>query len=174
MKSNLRHRVVKLLLLRRSVSSWWRTLHARIKHLATAMQSVRDACWNERHKDDRAWDDFFGTGVLGPIDSYPIMCRRPKDRVWRKGMYQGKYKQFILKVQVVVDETGLPLWWSGPHAGVIADITLWRNHRPALEADDMLIGDKAYQGADDIISPFKRPRGGHLTEDQKDYNLIHS
>lgn len=136
------------------------------------MNGIRDQCWAERHKQDMVWDDVFGTGVIGSLDSFPIVLRRAKNSVFRRGTFQGKYKLFIVKVQVVVNDIGLPLVWTGPHAGVRPDIRLWREEGPVMDLDHMVFADKAYQGADDCITPFKRPRGGQLTEEQTDFNLV--
>src|SRR4051812_46282820 len=42
--------------------------------------------------------DFYGPDVMSIVDTYPVRVRRPKGRAWRRALYQGKYKSFIVKV----------------------------------------------------------------------------
>jgi hypothetical protein len=174
MKANPRHRQLKVLCGRRSLGSFYKTLYIRVRHLAHALQPVREQCWQQRYKAEMPWDDFCGTGCFGIVDTMPIFIRRPKLPNWSRATYQGKYKAHVVKMQLINDDQGLPLFWSGPHAGVRSDIRVWRDHGPTMAADDFVLGDKAYQGAPDVISPYKRPRGGQLSRHQKDYNTVHS
>jgi len=189
---------MKVLMRRKSYTSWHRTLQTRLQHLKTAMASVRQQAWDSRLDWEQPWDDYFGSGIWGLIDSFPIYVRRPKARAWQRALYQGKYKRHIAKMQVclfvvallfvqsasrsffciliaqvICASNGMPLFWSGPHAGVISDIRCYRMYGPVLAADEALLGDKAYYGSEELIPPYKKPRGGELTADQRDYNLIH-
>jgi len=45
---------------------------------------------------------------------------------------------------------------------------------PPLEPGERVLGDKAYQGAPEVLSPFKKKHYGQLNEYQKAYNAWHS
>src|SRR5690349_2583041 len=61
---------------------------------------------------------------------------------------------------------------SGPHAGTIHDIVLFRNYAPELE-HNTLLADKAYVGAyPPLITPFKKRTNHDISEEQNDFNLV--
>lgn len=72
--------------------------------------------------------------------------------------------------QVVANWAGVPIFVSGPHIGVRHDIMIWRNYGPG--PDCFVLGDKAYIGADNVTTPFKRLPGGRLTREQRDWNKV--
>jgi hypothetical protein len=79
-----------------------------------------------------------------------------------------------MKIQVIVDHGGRPIFISGPHIGVRSDISIWRRDGPWLGHAEYVLGDKAYIGDGDIISPYKKPALGSLSQVKKDVNTIHS
>jgi len=174
MKANTRHRQLKVLCGRRSLGSFYRTLDLRLTHLASAFQMIRAECWEQRDRATQPWDDFVGTDCIGCVDTMPVYVRRPKEQPWLRALFQGKYKAPVVKVQLVNNCEGLPLYWSGPHAGVRADIRIWRENGPALTADQTVLGDKAYVGCETVIAPYKRAPGRQLSREKKDYNTVHS
>jgi hypothetical protein len=111
LKNNPTHRNLKILLGRESLGSWYISLHLRLAHLAQAMIAVRDECWTARDSRPMAWEDIIGTHCFGIVDTAPIVVRRPKLKAWRRALYSGKYKDFVLKMQVVaVVMHGQQLW----------------------------------------------------------------
>jgi hypothetical protein len=148
--------------------------HTRI--LAERMQHDVDRVWASRRDlgqpPDYARRLFNDVTFL--VDTFPIVITRSKRKQWRRATYSGKYKQFVLKAQMICSFTGIPLRVTGPHAGVRADIDIFRQHKPPIDANELGLGDKAYYGDDDVEPPFKKPKGGELTEEQEDYNVVHS
>lgn len=149
-------------------------LYRRIKYLASQMKDIIPHEWNTRHTTTRNHDIdlFFGRSCLGAIDSFPIRICRPKSSVWRRGTYNGKYKTFVTKVQVICNHEGVPVWMSGPHAGTIHDVVLFRHYCPDL-GHNTLLADKAYVGAyPPLITPFKKRPNHNVSEEQNDFNLV--
>ena len=79
-----------------------------------------------------------------------------------------------------------PLVWTaistgkivGVFEGVhkISDISMYRLFglgELLAKNDEFGLGDKGYQGAERLLTPFKNPRGGKCTQEQKFYNYIH-
>ena len=74
----------------------------------------------------------------------------------------GKYKRHCVKVQVVIDNRGTPMWFSGPHIGSSADNALWRDYNPWLTHEfdnELLLADKAYINAFKCLTSVKRQPG---------------
>lgn len=98
--------------------------------------------------------------VIGSVDTFPIYLSKPKHKGWQTATYSGKYAGNVLKVQMIVDNSGTPIWLSGPHMGSYADIRLARRHMPAgMAEDERILGDRAYC-ADDmphLVAPYKKP-----------------
>jgi len=71
---------------------------------------------------------------------------------------------------------GTPCFISGPHIGVMSDISIYRKVSPPLEKGECIMGDKAYCSVDledQLVAPIKKPRKGQLTQDETDYNAEH-
>jgi hypothetical protein len=121
---------------------------------------------------------------------------RPTDSETRKECYSGKKKQFTIKTQFVVDgehhikaiSESVP---GAEHDKALSDEIRTVEHLPdGCELD----ADKGYQGLDKQVSqvtmvnpetgeqqsvarlivqtPYKKPRGGELTEEQKAFNAV--
>jgi hypothetical protein len=169
----------------KTLSNSYCKLFARMQYLASRMLSVLDYCWDRRKQFPNPVVNIFGDDCFGCVDTFPIYVRRPKKRAWRRALYNGKYKSHVVKVQIIGGFAGVPLFLSGPHPGTPSDIELWRRYSPDLSGDRIL-GDKAYvvrfasvarlspsQGADDVLAPHKKPKGGALTQRQTDFNVVH-
>jgi len=85
-------------------------------YLASVVDEV-DECWLQRRRADNILPDTFSDRVLGCVDTTPIVI----DNAMSSAFYNGKYKQHVLKVQVVCDHRGRVLYYSGPHVGTIHD-----------------------------------------------------
>jgi len=91
---------------------------------------------------------------------------------WRtdRCLYSGKHKTTGMSVQVACTLDGALAWVSDPVTG---------NHHDSYAINDTgvlvslnpggWIGDKGYVG-NGMITPYKKPKGGELTEWQKEYN----
>ena len=60
--------------------------------------------------------------------------------------------------------------------GGVHDFALFKQSKIHIREDILLIGDKGYQGIANIhfnsMTPFKKPRKGVLTEEQKQFNSM--
>jgi hypothetical protein len=128
--------------------------------------------WDQRHQGDNPCGSLFGVGCFGYVDTFPIKVQRPKDKDLRRATYSGKYKYHCFKVQTAVDHGGRPVYISGPHIGVRADVTLWKSHGPVMGDGDFVLGDKAYVGCSDVIAPYKKSGSRELSQEKKDVNTV--
>lgn len=85
-------------------------------------------------------------------------------------LYSGKHKTTGMKVQVACTIYGQLAWISDPVDGSRHD-NYGLNESGALLTlnPQSWIGDKGYVG-NDMITPFKKPVGGELTDWQKEFN----
>lgn len=95
--------------------------------------------------------------------------------------WSGKHDHHGGNVQVITAPDGFPLWSSDVRPGREHDTTALRTHAeilPALAAagaDLRTLGDLGYEGEPDIITVgFKKPKGGKLSEVQKQFNKAHN
>ena len=51
-----------------------------------------------------------------------------------------------------------------------SDLSLWREQEKKLSENQRYRGDKAYQGEERIETPFKKPKGKELKEEEKEEN----
>ena len=154
----------------RSLGSIQRRLRARVTHPASMMVHVLDDTWMSRDKQENPCSTFFGAGCIGSVDTFPVFMQRPSNYIEQRTLYSGKYKRHCMKVQIISDFSGRPMYVSGPHLGVRADIEIWRNDGPQLGANESVLGDKAYQGDPSIHTPYKNNPGAQISQRQKDFN----
>ena len=113
--------------------------------------------------------------VTAIVDATEQPTYRPRDKDAQKRYYSGKKKRHTLKTQVVVRPTGDLIHVSDTVPGSQHDKSLYDESGVAdrLESDDAMMGDKGYQGiqhAHQSVLPYKKPRGGQLTDEQKAFN----
>jgi hypothetical protein len=137
---------------------------------------LRDVCpaqrWNAEKrwkKNEPSWTPDEVERVL--IDSFESPVRRPSLPERQKRVYSGKKKRHTLKSQVVTDVKGEILDLDPGHRGPTADKRLYEQspveaHYPNAAKQ----GDLAYQGIAGVNVPHKKPKGGHLTEEQRAEN----
>ena len=111
-------------------------------------------------------ESFFFDGTEQPI-------QRPKARKPRKACYSGKKKRHTLKAQVISDKTGNILAVSKSAHGRCHDKKLYDKTRALVPPDKRKLGDTAYLGTT-LDIPHKKPKGGELTDQQKQENKQHS
>jgi hypothetical protein len=79
------------------------------------------------------------------------------------------------QVQAICNHMGTITWYSGSHLGVTHDLRLFREHMPALQHGERILGDKAYVGHHRLLAPHKAARRAvGLTRRQMAYNIVHS
>jgi len=137
---------------------------------------LRDVCPAQRwdaekrwKKNEPNWTPDEVERVL--IDSFESPVRRPSLPARQKRVYSGKKKRHTLKSQVVTDAQGEILDLDPGHRGPTADKRLYEQstveeHYPNAQKQ----GDLAYQGIAGVSVPHKKPKGRHLTEEQRAEN----
>jgi len=144
------------------------------EYLSGRLDELSNA-WTKRQAPDNRLPHIFGSQVTGCVDSFPIYVCRPDDIDWQHALYNGKYKAHILKVQLVCDHHGTPIWYSGPHIGTTHDTTVYKENPPPLIDNEQLLGDKGYQGCgSSVIVPYKkRHREVRIEGDKRAFNIVH-
>lgn len=106
------------------------------------------------------------------VDSFETPIPRPSINERQKRVYSGKKKRHTLKTQIYTDQQGQILDVRSGHRGPKADVTIWNETELPKELKEKpKLGDKAYQGADKpTMTPKKKPKGGQLTEEEKEQN----
>jgi hypothetical protein len=137
---------------------------------------LRDVCpaqrWNAEKrwkKNEPSWTPDEVERVL--IDRFESPVRRPSLPERQKRVYSGKKKRHTLKSQVVTDAKGEILDLDPGHRGPTADKRLYEQstveeYYPNAQKQ----GDLAYQGITGVSVPHKQPKGGRLTEEQREEN----
>ena len=77
-----------------------------------------------------------------------------------------------MKTQIYTDHKGRILDVSSGHRGPKADVRIWNETElPEELKEKPKLGDKAYIGADKpTLIPKKKPKGGELSEEEKEEN----
>lgn len=107
------------------------------------------------------------------VDSTFIAIHQPEDSEIRKTYYHAKSStNYGFKVQVACDFNHRIVHVSESYKGSVHDITILRESGllEYTEEDVQIIADKGYIGEQYVITPKKKPRGGELTDEDKDFN----
>jgi DDE superfamily endonuclease/Helix-turn-helix of DDE superfamily endonuclease len=107
------------------------------------------------------------------IDCTEQPIQRPRDNATQEEHYSGKRKCHTLKTEYIITGHGRIASVSTSHPGSRHDLTIRREGTP-LPKKARGYADSAYQGYDkehpNLDIPYKKPKGGELTEEEKDYN----
>jgi len=104
------------------------------------------------------------------IDSFETPIGRASEQNKQRQEYSGKKKMHTLKSQLITDQQGEIMDISAGFPGPVSDIKIYRATRlPKEIGEKPKIGDKAYLG-EDIQTPRKKPKGGELSEAEKQQN----
>jgi hypothetical protein len=95
-----------------------------------------------------------------------------------KQFFSGKTKMHAVKTQIAVTPAGLIVHQSATVPGPMSDSMLLRRSRFAGNAPPgtRLFGDSAYQAMEkiypelEVVTPIKKPKGGALDEEQREFN----
>ncbi|GBC63523.1 IS5/IS1182 family transposase [Desulfonema ishimotonii] len=113
-----------------------------------------------------------GTEYLIP-DATEQPVQRPKKK--QRKSYSGKKKGHTQKIRLITDQEGKIRAVSGTYPGRTHDFTIYKKQKgrdrfPGVpkKADNGYQGIRKYDRNAQI--PYKKPRGGELTAEQKDFN----
>lgn len=140
------------------------------------VEVLRDVCPKERfeaqkrwQKGQPSWQPDAETRVL--IDSFETPVPRPCAKEKQKRLYSGKKKRHTLKTQVLTDQNGELLDIDPGHRGPMADKRLYEQSRVEVQFPDAAKqADLGYIGLPTVLTPHKKPKGGELTQEQKQEN----
>jgi len=153
-----------------------RIIRKHTAYLAARMNDI-ELAWQGRFSPENKLPHLFDNRVTGSIDTFHIRVLRPKHKTWRRVTRNGKHRCYCMKVQMAVDHSGCPIWKEGPHLGVTHDSALWDDYPTPLHPAERLLADSAYikfERTGHMIVSYKKPRGGELTREQRDFNRMHS
>ena len=106
------------------------------------------------------------------MDVMESSIERPKK--YQKRFYSGKKGEHTLKTQVVFGQKTGKIICIAHEKGKTHDFRLFKSSRVRFHKLLKVIADKGYQGIAKIHklskTPIKKPRGGKLTKEQKQYN----
>jgi DDE superfamily endonuclease/Helix-turn-helix of DDE superfamily endonuclease len=104
------------------------------------------------------------------IDSFETPIKRSSINEKQRKKYSGKKKMHTLKSQLITDQNGEIIQIDAGFDGPKSDIEIYRDTKLKKEwLEKPKLGDKAYIG-EDIETPQKKPKGGELTEEEKEKN----
>jgi hypothetical protein len=113
--------------------------------------------------------------LLLDVTEQPI--QRPKNKGARKKYYSGKKKRHTHKIELVMERGGKIVNISHSNPGRKHDFRI-RKESDVLPKDAPKYADLGYQGLEkfckNVLLPFKKPKGGKLTPEQKSHNKGHS
>lgn len=105
------------------------------------------------------------------VDCTEQPIQRPKKG--QKKYYSGKKKRHTLKTEIRITGEGKIKGVSRPRAGKIHDFEIFKKEKP-LPPHCRIYADSGYQGLDkrhkQTELPYKKPKGGKLSVDEKEYN----
>jgi hypothetical protein len=107
------------------------------------------------------------------IDCTEQPIQRPKDDAAQRAHYSGKKKRHTLKSEYIVTGNDRIAGVSPSYPGSHHDLTIRRTGPPLPNGARGYV-DSAYQGYDkehpNLEFPYKKPKGGALTSEEKEYN----
>lgn len=105
------------------------------------------------------------------VDSWEQARDRPQGDEEQRKYYSGKQKRHTFKSQVITREEGKDIVdLIASVRGPSSDISLFREQKQKFSETQRYKGDKAYVGDEQVVTPMKKPKGGELSEEQKQSN----
>ncbi len=107
------------------------------------------------------------------VDCTEQPIQRPDTDAKQREHYSGKKKRHTVKTEYIVTRNRRIVSASPSHPGSHHDLAIRRNG-PKLPRKARLYADSAYQGYDkehrNLECPYKKPKNGKLTDEEKAYN----
>ena len=146
--------------------------------LAVLREALGDQIqWPDKTQRKRNMADFLRDfpDVVGIVDATEQPTQRPKDQDAQKAHYSGKKKRHTLKTQIVAGPDGEVMDVSQTVPGSHHDKKLYDESGVGdkLDEGEAMMGDSGYQGIQQehpAVLPYKKPKGGKLTTQQKEHN----
>ncbi len=158
-----------------SESTVWNYIHEILPYIrselpASLLEQWQQECDSVERAELEAWLAELPAGEL-LVDTWEQPIPRPQDDEEQEAYYSGKQKQHTRKNQLIslpngVDIVDVVIGEKGPRS----DSKLFEETQAELPGNLEFIGDKAYVGRTNTTTPFKKPKGGQLTQEQKDFN----
>ena len=127
----------------------------------------------------RFWEynhtEFLHERVLWIKDGAPLSIACPSNRYLQRLVRSGKYCDFVLKFDYTITTCGFPIDYNGLFMGVRHDSRMHgmaRRFINGLYPWEYGLGDKAYIGWPHMVTEYKKPNGGNLTQRQLEFNLL--
>jgi len=105
---------------------------------------------------------------------------RPKDKKKKKTHYSGKKKKHTIQNQITVNLNGEIIHKSTHCPGSYHDYKIYKSKHPTLSEELLIFYDLGYLGVEKdfpkqiSIIPYKKKKGGKLTDSQKEWNKSQS
>lgn len=137
---------------------------------------LRDLCPSNRFEAEKKWKKTEPSWTPEKIDhllidSFESPVRRPSRPDRQQRLYSGKKKRHTLKTQVVTEVSGEILDIEAGHRGSTADKRLYEASDVEQQYPNATKqGDLGYQGVEGMVVPNKKPKGGALSDEQKQEN----
>jgi hypothetical protein len=107
------------------------------------------------------------------VDCTEQPIQRPGTDVKQREHYSGKKKRHTVKIEYIVTRKGRIVSASPSHPGSRHDLAI-RRGGAKLPKKARLYADSAYQGYEkehrNLEFPYKKPKNGKLTDEEKEYN----
>ncbi len=119
-------------------------------------------------------------GFLAFTDCTEQQIPRPVDRERRKIFYSGKKKRHTIKNQITVNNRGYILHKVGYKKGRKHDYDVYKKNHPIIPKQVVNVVDLGYLGVETDFPeqlsalPYKKKRNRFLSDDEEEYNKIHS
>jgi len=119
-------------------------------------------------------------GFLAFVDCTEKQIPRPEDKRRRKVYYSGKKKRHTVKTQLMVNNQGIIIYKLGYKKGRKHDYNIYKKNHPVTPREVLNVFDLGYLGVEKDFPeqlsalPYKKKRNLELSQEEKDYNKIHS
>ena len=119
-------------------------------------------------------------GFLAFIDCTEQPIPRPVDNRRRKIYYSGKKKRHTIKTQLMVNNQGIIIHKTNNKKGRRHDYYIYKKNHPVTPKQVVNVVDLGYLGIEKDFPeqlsalPYKKKRNQDLSDEEKEYNKIHS
>ena len=144
--------------------------------LASRVNELQDVWKNRFHPNNRIPHMVGTEPTKCIIDCMDCKIERNENKRIQKYFFNGKNHQHAVKFQVIVNNSGVPMWYTGPHVGTIFDLTVFKKYQPPLRRNEKILADKGYVGKDmrhRLVTPIKERVYCFLNTAAKEYNRMH-